>query len=149
MASSIREQILVKFAQALEVICPGAVYRTRVTAIRKFPSVVVRPDTESVVNHQFDRSDRDLVVEIEIHQAGENSTLQEPLGVTSDEAADSVLNQVHAAVMADDRMGGLALQVSPIDVDWQYASAEQPRILVTMRYSVRYRHAYRDFTQQL
>lgn len=146
--SSVREQILAYVLEAIDAACPDIAQRSRVTAVKKFPAITIRPDSEEVTNHQFGRSDRDFIFTVEVHHAGQNITQVEG-GVAPDEAADEYINRAHAAIMADPTAGGLALQVEPVDIDWQDASAENPRILVSCRYRAKYRHEYKDLTKQL
>jgi hypothetical protein len=69
-------------------------------------------------------------------------------GAIADQVADPLLCAIHAAIMTDPRLGGLALDTSESEegVEWDFERSDENTVEVTMRYVIHYRHNRHDLT---
>lgn len=132
MASK-REQILQAITTALAGTTQVStrIYRSRVDAFARneAPALVVEGGPERcniVSNCKLDWT-MDLIVAIYTR------------GITPDQLADPIRADVHAKLMANRTIGGLAIDILPTSMDPQLEKADQPALWMVNTYSVRYR----------
>jgi len=137
---SIREQILNRIAT---VTLPGTVqvgsriYRSRAQAYSRSeaPAITVSPGEDNPVNAprtigaSLGKLDQALPVLIEIYVRGD----------VPDQLADPIGVDIHARMMADRTMGGLAHDVQPDGWAPQYEPADATAGWIGHRFLVRYR----------
>jgi hypothetical protein len=137
---SIREQILNRIAT---VTLPGTVqvgsriYRSRAQAYSRSeaPAITVSPGEDNPVNAprttgaSLGRLDQALPVLIEVYVRGD----------VPDQLADPIGVDVHARMMTDRTMGGLAHDVQPDGWAPQYEPADATAGWIGQRFLVRYR----------
>jgi hypothetical protein len=139
-APSLREQILNHIAT---VTLPGTVqvgtriYRSRVQALSRSeaPALIVSPGEDNPVNSprttgaSLGRLDNALVALIETYVRGD----------VPDQLADPIVTDVHARMMADRTMGGLAHDVQPDGYLPEMEAADATSGRMTQRFLIRYR----------
>lgn len=129
--SSRREQIVAAIAATLAGTVP--IYRTRVEAFQRSeaPAIVVEPgpDTSGPEPVSTCRIDWTLQVLIAVHTRG---------GIP-DQTADPIISDIHAALMADRTIGGLAMDIWPVSVDPQFDKADSTSCWTVCTWRVRYR----------
>jgi hypothetical protein len=137
---SIREQILAHIAT---VTLPGTVqvgtriYRSRVQALSRSeaPALIVSPGEDNPVNAprttgaSLGRLDQALPVLIETYVRGD----------VPDQLADPIGVDVHARMMSDRTLGGLAHDVQPDGWAPQYEAADATAGWIGQRFLIRYR----------
>lgn len=136
--ASIGEQIIAKVVEILEDAGIENVFRSRQIAIKRNLStaVLVRPGSE-VVELFPGVGQWTLTVTVRLLASGE----------IPDQLADDLVVAIHAALMADIRLGGLAILVEPDDRGWEFGDAEVDLVTVTLPYRITYRTAIADLTQ--
>jgi hypothetical protein len=65
-------------------------------------------------------------------------------GISPDQVADPVIQSIHARLMADRTIGGLAQDIIPVSRDPQLVSAEDPVMWTLLTYQIRYRTSLTD-----
>jgi hypothetical protein len=139
-APSLREQILTRIAT---VTLPGTVqvgsriYRSRVQAYSRSesPAITVSPGDDNPINAprtigaSLGRLDQALPVLIEIYVRGD----------VPDQLADPIGVDLHARMMADRTLGGLAHDVQPDGWAPQYEPADATAGWIGHRFLIRYR----------
>jgi hypothetical protein len=137
---SLREQILNHIAT---VTLPGTVqvgiriYRSRVQALSRSeaPALIVSPGEDNPVNAprttgaSLGRLDNALVVLVETYVRG----------VVPDQLADPIVTDVHARMMADRTLSGLAHDVQPDGYLPEMEAADATSGRMTQRFLIRYR----------
>ena len=140
MADSIRERILERIRT---VTLPGTVqvgqriYRSRAQAYSRSeaPAITISPGEDNPVNAprtigaSLGRLDQALPVLIEIYVRGD----------VPDQLADPIGVDVHARMMADRTMGGLAHDVQPDGFRPEYEQADASAGWMQYRFLIRYR----------
>lgn len=138
--STIRENILARLKSTTLVAIPGVtkVYRSRADkfGLSDAPALNVLADNEQPSENTIGKVDADLHVEVQVYHRG-----TEP-----DRLADPVVAAVHAAMMADTTLGGLAFDVTEDGTSWDFDEADGTALIVRMRYIVRYRHNRNSLT---
>lgn len=138
--ASIREQILARIATVTllgTVQVGGRIYRSRAQAYSRSeaPAISVSPGEDNPVNAprttgaSLGRLDQALPVLIEIYVRGD----------VPDQLADPIGVDVHARMMADRDMGGLAHDVQPDGWAPQYEQADATAGWIGHRFLIRYR----------
>lgn len=138
--ASIREQILNHIATVTlsgTVQVGGRIYRSRAQAYSRSeaPAITVSPGEENPVNAprtigaSLGRLDLALPVLIEVYVRGD----------VPDQLADPIGVDVHARMMSDRTLGGLAHDVQPDGWAPQYDQADFTAALIGHRFLVRYR----------
>lgn len=139
-APSIREQILDHIAT---VVLPGTVqvgtriYRSRAQAYSRSeaPAITVSPGEDNPVNAprttgaSLGRLDQALPVLIEVYVRGD----------VPDQLADPIGVDIHARMMADRSLGGLAHDVQPDGWRPEYEQADASAGWIGQRFLIRYR----------
>lgn len=129
-----REQILSAITTALAGTTGvgSRIYRSRVEAFSRgeSPAISLEPINDTpATNTSLPTLDWSLTVRIAVIVRG----------AIPDQLADPVVQSLHAKVMADLSLGGLAMDIIPASVDWQLIEADQPAGVVLCDYVVRYR----------
>lgn len=129
---SIREDILQAMVTAVDaaVGSSAAVYRSREAPVARSEGVVilVRPEEETCQALSQFRVQRDLVVMVSVIGRSQ----------IPDSKVDAVLAIAHAALLADQTLGGLAARVIEQHTRWNFEVADQNAVSVDIRYMVRY-----------
>lgn len=68
-------------------------------------------------------------------------------GTVPDQLADATVVSMHSKVMADLTLGGVAIDVQPVQTLFNLIEADQPAGLVSCEYDIRYRTLVADLTQ--
>ena len=129
-----REQILTAITTALAGTTGvgSRIYRSRVEASSRgeSPAISLEPINDTpATNTSLPTLDWSLTVRIAVIVRG----------AIPDQLADPIVESLHALVMADLSLGGLAMDIIPASVDWQLIEADTPAGVVLCDYVVRYR----------
>lgn len=140
--TSKREQVLAAIYTALQGTTGvgSRIYRSRVEpmARNETPAIVVEP---AIINYQQNTSLPKL-----------DSTLRVRVVVivratVPDQAADPVIVDLHSRIMADLTLGGVAIDVQPVQTTFNIVEADQPAGVISCEYDVLYRTEVGDLTQ--
>jgi len=136
-----RESILTAVRTALTGTTQvgSRIYRSRVEPISRgeSPAIVVEPVSDSAEqNTSLPKLDWSLTVRVAIIVRG----------AIPDQLADPIVEDAHSKIMADLTLGGYAIDVQPVSVDFQLQEADQPAGVVLLDYLVRYRTSVDDLT---
>ena len=130
-----REQIM----QALVTALAGTtgvgtrVFRSRSQALTRdeSPSVVVMPVQEQAVEDAIGQIDARLTVQVAVYQRGN----------VPDSLADATVESAFAKVMADETLGGLAIDITEDGTSWDFDEADTDAVWIAMNFIVWHRHA--------
>lgn len=128
--STLREGILTALQVLMQPVIPGAVFRSREAAVAReeSPAILIRPEDEVVVNQNQRLAMRDLVVCITVITRAQ----------IPDQAADPIVQAAHAAITADQTLGGLAARIIETGTKWEFEVADLNASAVEMRFTIRY-----------
>lgn len=138
--ASIREQIVQKIVAVLEAGNIGApVDRSRTEAVSRgqSPRVIVLPGADMARQSSVPFLDWVLAVHVVVYVRG-----AEP-----DSLADPIITAAHAALMADESLGGLAMTILPAAVHFELADSDAAVCVATCEYRIQYRTSQQDLTQ--
>lgn len=143
MTYSIRERIVAAMAAALvnTTQVGTRIYRSRVEAFSRSeaPALVIEPGTDEVLQElSICKLDWRLTVTVAVYVRG----------AIPDQVADPIIADVHAKLMADRTLGGLAMDVIPVSVDPQIEKADQVASWTVITWAVRYRTSVTSITAQ-
>ncbi len=129
-----REQILAAIRTALTGTTGVStrIYRSRVEpmARQESPAIVVEPlEDTAQQNTSLPTLDWSLTVRVAVVVRAN----------VPDQAADPIVESLHSKLMADLTLGGLAMDIQPLRVEFQTVEADQPAGVVMCDYLVRYR----------
>ena len=129
-----REQILSAIAAALTGTAgvSNRIYRSRVTAVQRAesPAIVVEPISDTPTqNTSLPTLDWRMRVRVSVIVRGD----------VPDQLADPVIESMHAKMVADLTLGGLAIDVQPDEVSFNLVDADQPAGVIFNDYIVQYR----------
>jgi len=129
-----REQILAAITTALGSTTgvSGRVYRSRVTAVQRAesPAIVVEPISDTPTqNTSLPTLDWRMRVRVSVIVRGD----------IPDQLADPVIESMHANMVADLTLGGLAIDVQPDEVSFNMIDADQPAGVIFNDYIIQYR----------
>lgn len=129
-----REQVLTAIRTALTGTTGVGtrIYRSRVEPLARgeSPAIVVEPVSDSAEqNTSLPTLDWSLTVRVAIIVRG----------AIPDQLADPIVEDAHSKIMADLTLGGYAIDVQPVSVDFQMQDADQPAGVILLDYLVRYR----------
>lgn len=126
---SARELILQEVVTKLLTVT-SAVYRSRVVALTrgKLPAVVVTPESEDIEQLARSLTSRKLTVNVAIHARGD----------IPDQAVDTLAGNLHAALLADDTLGGKCARIIEGSTNWQFSDADGTALEMTISYTVVY-----------
>lgn len=134
-----RESILADIASSLAGTTQvgSRIYRSRVVPLTRgeSPAIVVEPGGDDPeFSLRLDRLDWTLQVRISVIVRAS----------VPDQAADAIVEDIHSRVMADDSVGGYAIDIEPGAVSFELVQADQPAGVITMVYRVKYRTTVTD-----
>ncbi len=108
------------------------IYRSRVTPVTRSESaaIVVEPvQDQAEQNTSLPKLDWSLTVRISVIVRGN----------APDRLADPVIESMHSSLMADLTLGGYAIDIQPVGVNFEMVDADQPAGVISFDYLVRYR----------
>lgn len=134
MASK-REQIMQRLKTTTLAGTAGVgarIYRSRADKFmpEEAPALNLLADHEEPNENTIGKVDAKLHIEVQVYHRGNEA----------DRLADPVVEDVHAKLMADTLLGGLAVDVTEDGTSWDFDEADKTALLVRMRYIVWYRH---------
>lgn len=131
--TSRREQILAHVATVLAgtVDVGGRIYRSRVEAFTRdeAPAIVIERGPDRAQTYSTCKLDWAMEILVAVHTRGQ----------IPDQLADPIAVDVHARLMADRSLGGLAIDIVPTSDDPQRDKADLTSLWQVMTYQVRYR----------
>lgn len=140
MPDSKRELIMKQVTTRLAGVAGigGRVYRSMAEAMERdeHPCVLVRWTSEQSSPQTVPLLERTLSVEVSILVRGN----------VPDQIADPIAQSVHALLMVDTSLGGLALDVRLASAVFDMESADGTAGKITHTYEVEFRHSYADLT---
>jgi len=136
-----REAILSAIRTALTgtVQVGTRIYRSRVEPVSRneSPAIVVEPLTDTAEQlTSLPKLDWSLRVRVAVIVRG----------LVPDQLADPIVQSLHSKLMADLTLGGVAIDVQPISVDFEMVEADQPAGVISCDYLVRYRTSVNDLS---
>ena len=137
-----REQILSAVATTLANAsgANGRVYRSRQEAFSRSesPSVIIEPGPEpkSAEPVSTCKIDHSLTLTVAVYARG----------LIPDQVADPVVESVHSLLMADRSLGGLVMDIWPLDRNPEFDAAEGAAVVEVLSYRVRYRTSVTDLS---
>lgn len=140
MADSKREAIMKRIATVLAstVGISGRVYRSDPEGVDRdnHPCVLLRWTAEQAEPDTIVVAQRTLRVEVDVLVRGD----------APDTLADPIAQSVHALIMADSQLNGLAVDTQLGNASFEYTSADLTAGKLTHEYMVMFRHNYGDMT---
>ena len=139
MADTKRELILSRIKSNLDAITGATVYRSRVEPLARgeVPAVIVEPvndqPNDTIVYNKIDWTMRVRV-----------TTLVR--AALPDDSSDTYSQQVHLLLMADQSVGGYALDLTPDRTDFELYEADVPLGVISQDFLVKYRTSRTDLT---
>jgi hypothetical protein len=129
-----REQILAAIRTTLtNTVGVGTrIYRSRVEpfARQESPAIIVEPIKDTCTqNTSLPTLDWSLIVRVAVVIRAN----------VPDQAADPTVESLHSKLMADLTLGGLAIDIQPLQVEFQAVEADVPAGVVICDYRVQYR----------
>ena len=139
--ATIRESIIANIRTALTGTTGVStrIYRSRVEPFARgeSPAIVVEPVSDQAsTDVSFCKTDWSLTVRIAVIVRG----------AIPDQQADSIVQDLHAKVMADQTIGGYAMSIQPRGVQFDMIEADQPAGVIACDYLIRYRTAIANLT---
>ena len=136
-----REQVLAAIRTALTGTTGVGtrIYRSRVEPLarQESPAIVIEPITDQAQqNTSLPTLDWSLTVRVAVIVRG----------TVPDQQADATVQSLHAKLMADLTLGGVAYDVQPSLVNFELVEADQPAGVISCDYIVRYRTQVADLT---
>lgn len=125
-----RERIIAAVFAKCDALTGCVAYRSREAALARSegPAVLVHPEEESVELRGLGVVVRDFAVVCSIITRG----------AVPDKAADTVAEALHAALAADQTLGGLVARTIETGSKWNFEIADQNAVALEARYSFRY-----------
>ena len=129
-----RETILAAIRTALTGTTgvSSRIYRSRVEPMARAesPAIVVEPVNDTAQqNTSLPTLDWSLTVRVAVIVRG----------AIPDQLADPIVESLHARLMADLTLGGVAIDVQPQAVNFEMVEADQPAGVISCDYLIRYR----------
>lgn len=129
-----REQILAAIRTTLtNTVGVGTrIYRSRVEPLarQESPAIIVEPIKDTCAqNTSLPTLDWSLIVRVAVIIRAN----------VPDQAADPTVESLHSKLMADLTLGGLAIDIQPLQVEFQAVEADVPAGVVICDYRVQYR----------
>jgi hypothetical protein len=110
------------------------IYRSRVEPMARAesPAIVVEPVSDTAEqNTSLPTLDWSLTVRVAVIVRGN----------IPDQLADPIVESLHSKIMADLTLGGVAMDIRPVSVNFELVEADQPAGVISCDYLVRYRTA--------
>ena len=108
------------------------IYRSRVEPLARgeLPAIVVEPVSDTAQqNTSLPTLDWSLTVRVAVIVRG----------AIPDQLADPIVESLHAKLMTDLTLGGVAIDVQPQGVNFEMVEADQPAGVISCDYLIRYR----------
>jgi hypothetical protein len=108
------------------------IYRSRVEPIARgeSPAIVVEPLSDTAQqNTALPTLDWSLTIRVAVIVRG----------TIPDQTADPIIEDMHSKLMADLTLGGYAIDIQPIAVNFDMQEADQPAGVISCDYLIRYR----------
>ena len=138
--TSIRERILAQCLALAKPCAAGRAWRSRSDRIApdEMPCINILPLAGKPRELSTIGTDERLLVACRVYARGD----------VPDTAADPVLTALHAALMSDPTLGGLAIDVSEGDdgTVFDFERTDQNSVEATAHYVIRYRHKRNSLT---
>ncbi len=136
--STWRETILATVTTTLSGVAGGRVFRSRAEAFARdeLPAVVIKPAGEKVESIGKGFVGRHLELQVEIHARG----------TPADSIADPVVQAAHAALMADETLGGKVRRLIEQDMAVEFADGDDTAVMVTLTFTAVYATTTQDLT---
>ncbi|MDX2074701.1 MAG: hypothetical protein SFX19_10135 [Alphaproteobacteria bacterium] len=138
--STIREQILAAIKTALTGTTgvDVRIYRSRPEAISRgeSPAILIEPVGNSPVQPVIGFLDNVFTVRISVIARG----------AVPDQVADPTIASLHAKIMADLTLGGLAMDIQPGATNYLIEEGDQPAAVISCDYNVIHRTSLTDLT---
>jgi hypothetical protein len=115
------------------------IYRSRVEPLARneSPAIVIEPVSDTAEqNTSLPTLDWSLTVQVAVIVRG----------TVPDQLADPIVEDLHSKLMADLSLGGVAIDVQPVSVNFEMVEADQPAGVISCSYLVRYRTSVDDLT---
>ncbi len=115
------------------------IYRSRVEPMARAesPAIVIEPVNDTAEqNTSLPTLDWSLTVRISVIVRG----------AIPDQLADPIVQDMHAKLMADLTLGGVAMDIRPQSVNFELVEADQPAGVISCDYLIRYRTANANLT---
>jgi hypothetical protein len=115
------------------------IYRSRVEPLARgeSPAIVVEPVSDTAEqNTSLPTLDWSLTVRVAVIVRGD----------VPDQVADPIVESLHAKVMTDLTLGGVAMDIRPVSVNFDLIEADQPAGVISCDYLIRYRTANANLT---
>ena len=136
MADSKREAIIKRVATVLAATAgvSGRVYRSDPEGVDRdnHPCVLLAWTNDQASPETVMQAERTLTVEVSVLVRGNQP----------DTLADPIIQSVHALIMADCQLNGLAIDTEFGDARFEVASADETAGKLTHQYMVKFRHNY-------
>lgn len=134
-----REQILQAIRTALNgtTAVGNRIYRSRVEPLARgeSPAIIVEPIKDRCEqNTSLPTLDWTLLVRVAVVVRAN----------VPDQAADPIIESLHEKLMADLSLGGLAIDIQPLQVEFQSVEADVPAGVAVCDYLVKYRTSVSD-----
>lgn len=108
------------------------IYRSRVEPMARAesPAIVVEPVNDTAEqNTSLPTLDWSLTVRVAVIVRGN----------IPDQQADPIVENMHSRLMADLTLGGYAIDIQPVSVNFEMVEADQPAGVISCDYLIRYR----------
>jgi hypothetical protein len=143
--NSVRERILCAVLELLQPVARAAgatLHRSPAVALRReqCPALVVLPESDAIAERANDRVTHELSLRIV-------ALARETFQASGEALADRLLAAAHAALFLDVNLGGLALGIRELDVEWDIEDADAVAVALNARYRITYRTLHHDITQ--
>tara|TARA_B100001939_G_scaffold333897_1_gene334321 strand:- start:2224 stop:2658 length:435 start_codon:yes stop_codon:yes gene_type:complete len=142
--TTIREHILDDIVSSLAGTANVGtrIYRSRVTPLARgeSPALVVEPirDAPDLTGIASIALDHQLTVRVAVIVRGDKP----------DELADPIVESLHSRIMADETLGGYAINTTPGETTFEMIDADQPAGVISCEYLIHYRTTLRDLAAQ-
>ena len=116
------------------------IYRSRVEPFSRgeSPAIVVEPISDTPAqNTSLPTLDWTLRIRVVVIERAD----------VPDQAADDTIEDLHAKIMADLTLGGIAIDVQPAQTTFQLLEADEPAGVIFCEYEIRYRSEVADLSQ--
>lgn len=135
-----REAILAQIATVLAATTgvSGRVYRSRTEPLARdeAPAIVIEPVNDTAVQDTLATLSWSLTFSVAIIMRG----------LVPDQLADPILTDAHARLMADSALGGLAYDITPVNVSFEALPADKPAGVIVAIYACKYRTSLTSLT---
>ena len=141
---SIRETILQEVVNRVRGLSDTGlkVFRSRRAALGRLelPAVIVEPISDSGDNDNTTiYQDWQMIVSVRLFTRGD----------APDIASESMITQIHAALMADGTLGDRAVSITATGVTYSLEQSEGVACETTVEYQINYRTAYDNWQQRI